>query len=270
MRIWGAHTRDFRLLHHVRVDADVELTTNPVKPLYFRGDAGSERRHYLTVPTNDAPVVADVPQVLAAEAMRLGPKTRVSSVTERLRRVLHRLTKRGATVAQAIDTRTHVEMGVDIEDADRPPSGDITEVVAIGGFVSTAKDDGNGAALKDRANDLSQSLLGVLQPSGNPDVARVQRRFNGQVRAELRVPGSEAVQPPANFGRALCRAFPAAVAANAVVLRKADEHSSAGTYGRPGAAPKFNDFTQTRIVCSVRKINGGFNRFKPRKPRGRV
>src|SRR5205823_3236395 len=87
-----------------------------LQSLPFPCDVVPQARPQFLVPADDPAVVLDETDMFAAGGMRLCAQARV---TDERRLMLHHLAERRAAVAFAIDKRPNVEMGVDVDDADR-------------------------------------------------------------------------------------------------------------------------------------------------------
>jgi hypothetical protein len=162
--------------------------------------------------------------------------------------MLQGLAEGRAAVAEAVQERPDVEVGIEVEDADWPLGGDVAEVMSIRRLVAAAKDDGDGAALQDRADDLSQGVLALFEAPRGLDIAQVERGLVSQINPAGKVAGGQPAEEPAYFVGSRRGAHPTPVATYPLVLREADEHCPTGKQRGGIALPRFDDLAQAWVV----------------------
>ncbi len=108
----------------------------------------------------------------STDGVRLRAQADVTLPRQRVSRMFQRLTKRGAAVASlAAQAGTHIQMRVQVNDADRAGAGDVAQVVAKGRLVTTAQNYRNSALIQNPIDDLTKGSLRLLQAPIAPNVA---------------------------------------------------------------------------------------------------
>ena len=172
-------------------------------------------------------------------------------------------------MAQLSQAGTHVEVGVEIDDADGFAGRDIAEKMSIRRLVSAAEHDRNSAGAENGSDHLSQLRLTLFQWPGDAEIAGVERTQNPQVHFILSVARRQAIEPAANFGRGLGGAGASLIAAHTFVLGKADNHRPSRLKRRRIAAPEFHDGVEAGIVGTLERGGRGHG-LKPRTPPARA
>jgi hypothetical protein len=181
--------------------------------------------------------------VVPADGVGLGAQANVVVAGEGAARVLQGLAEWRAAVPGPVHGGADVQMGVDIDDANLSPAHDIAQVVPKRGFVTTAEHHGNGPALEQAADDLSQRCLRFLQSGTGTHIAGIKRWGSGDVYFDTGVPGDQSMQPAADLPGRLGRPRATMVAPDALVMRKADQDDPARLHGSLVPAPGFEDIS---------------------------
>src|SRR5207302_7777102 len=112
--------------------------------------------------------------VRPGDAVRLGAEAGVAMSGQGMRGVFHRLPEGSAAIPAPASEGPHVEVSVEVDDADRPLLGDIAEVMAKRGLVSASQHDGDCSLSEECRNDLAKRLLRIFERAGGADIAEIE------------------------------------------------------------------------------------------------
>jgi len=161
-------------------------------------------------------------------------------------------------------------MGVQVDETQFAPGGQVAEVVAIRRFVPAADNDRDCPGSQNPPDHLRQRCLRLLKGAGDADVPGIEQRIGGEIDLALAVPGCQAVKPVADRAGSLAGAGASVVTAHAFVLRETDQHNPAGLQCERTALREFRDLAEARVVGTPDDPCRPRDRLKPRKPRVRA
>ncbi len=100
------------------------------------------------------PAFVCIPKMMQRGRLRLNSQAPIMLSGERPLGVFHHLSKRRPAMAAAVDQRAHVEMRIEIDDADLTVRVHVSEEVAGSCFVAAAENHGNRMGLEGVGDDL--------------------------------------------------------------------------------------------------------------------
>jgi hypothetical protein len=172
--------------------------------------------------------------------------------------------------ALAVQAGTHIQMRIQVNNADRPRPGRVAQVMTESCLMAAAQDYRNAALMQNSMNNFAQCGLGLLQTPTATDVAHVQRVMISEINVVLGIPGCESIQALADFVGRLSSSRPTVIAPNPFVLWKAYQNCLALTKLGRFATPIFDNVAQAQVVGAMEEILRRSGRLKPRKPLDRA
>ena len=131
--------------------------------------------------------------MVATNAVRLRAQADISLPRQRMARMFQHLPEWRAAVTARADRRAHVEMGIDVDDANRSFKRGVTEIVPERGLVAAAQHNRQRTGGQHARDDFPKGSLSRFEIAVDPNVAGVQGWARCQIRLAQRVPSGETV-----------------------------------------------------------------------------
>jgi hypothetical protein len=146
-----AHPRRKRFIDSIEIEGQKRRDTDPSDHPIDLSVRYTGAKEALPTPT------ADIFEVGSGTRLGLNTKHRVAETN--LRWILTRLAKRRSGVPLSIDELSHIEVSIDVDNANLSASSDISEKMAVRGLMPSPKNDRNYRPFEELRDDLAQRRL---------------------------------------------------------------------------------------------------------------
>jgi len=268
--IGSTNARNFSRVDGIRVDGDIDVATICLQAVALRLEVLQQLIAQCAAPMDDAAVLAGEAEVFAADRLSLCSKANVAVPRQGIAGMFECLAKRRAAVPMTGRERSDVQVGVNVQDAWGLVGDEVAQVMSIGSFMTSAKNDGDRAASQDPCDHFRKHILTIFQVVRSADIAGVQQASRCKVDVGRAIAGGHSVKPMTNLAGRLRRPGPTVISTHPFILRKTHHHGSTGRQSIRITSPEFDNISQAGIVSPAEQVLPWMGWLQQCKPLGRV